>query len=92
MKHRPGDCMLTSLHELIVSGHIGLTVPDVKAALARFEKLGVEVFKPLNVATNETIPVPSGMAPLVPGFKEVYNQIAMIRVSPFMSGRLTSGS
>lgn len=65
-----------------------MTVPDVKAALARFEKLGVEVFKPLNVATNETIPVPSGMPPLVPGFKEVYNQIAMIRVSPSMSGSL----
>ena len=76
----------------MVSGHIGLTVPDVKAALARFEKLGVEVFKPLNVATNETIPVPSRMPPLVPGFKEVYTQIAMIRVFPCMSGPLTLGS
>ena len=64
-----------------------MTVPDVKAALARFEKLGVEIFKPLNVATNETIPVPAGMEDLVPGFKEVYNQIAMIRVSPCMTGR-----
>jgi hypothetical protein len=27
------------------------------------------------------------MTPLVPGFKEVYNQIAMIRVSPCMIGR-----
>jgi len=57
-----------------------LTVPDVKAALARFEKLGVEVFKPLGVASNETIPVPDGMTPIVPGYAEVYKQIAMIRV------------
>ena len=62
------------------SGHIGLTVPDVKAALEHFEKHKVEVFKPLGVATNATIPVPDGMEEIVPGFKEVYNQIAMIRV------------
>ena len=87
MKLLFGDCIYLSRLNGNVSGHIGLTVPDVKAALARFEKLGVEVFKPLNVATNETIPVPSGMTPLVPGFKEVYNQIAMIRVFPCMIGR-----
>jgi lactoylglutathione lyase len=62
------------------SGHIGLTVPDVKAALVRFEKLGVEVFKPLGVASNETIPVPEGLPTIVPGYAAVYKQIAMIRV------------
>ena len=58
------------------SGHIGLTVPDVKAALARFDKYGVGVFKPLGVATNATILVPDGMTPIVPGSY----QIAMIRL------------
>jgi len=66
----PSDC----------SGHIGLTVPDVKAALAHLEKYNVEVFKPLGVASNETIPVPDGMTPIVPGYADVYKQIAMIRV------------
>jgi lactoylglutathione lyase len=63
------------------SGHIGLTVPDVKAALERLEKHGIEVFKPLGVATNAHIPVPDGMTPIVPGYAELYKQIAMIRVS-----------
>ena len=62
------------------SGHIGLTVPDVKAALKHLEKYNVEVFKPLGVASNETIPVPDGMTPIVPGYADVYKQIAMIRV------------
>ena len=62
------------------SGHIGVTVPDVKAALARFEKYNVEVFKSLGVASNETIPVPDGMVNIVPGFVDLYKQIAMIRV------------
>jgi hypothetical protein len=62
------------------SGHIGLTVPDVKAALAHLEKYNVEVFKPLGVASNETIPVPDGMTLIVPGYADVYKQIAMIRV------------
>jgi lactoylglutathione lyase len=55
-------------------------VPNVKAALEHFKKHNVEVFKPLGVATNDTIPVPEGMEEIVPGFKEVYSQIAMIRV------------
>jgi hypothetical protein len=74
------------------SGHVGMTVPDVKAALARFEKLGVEVFKPLGVATNATIPVPDGMTTIVPGFQAVYKQIAMIRVFCFKSRVLMAGS
>jgi lactoylglutathione lyase len=57
-----------------------LTVPDVKAALARLQKHGVEVFKPLGVASNETIPVPEGTTPIVPGFEAVYKQIAMVKV------------
>jgi hypothetical protein len=79
MKVLIGDCMCFDVCANI-SGHVGLTVPDVKAALARFEKLGVEVFKPLGVASNETIPVPDGMPPIVPGYAAVYKQIAMIRV------------
>lgn len=59
---------------------MGLTVPDVKAALAHLDKFNVEVFKPLGVASNETIPVPDGMPTIVPGYAEVYKQIAMIRV------------
>ena len=54
-------------------------MPDVPQALARFEKLGVDVFKPLGVASNEMIPVPDGLPKIVPGFEEVYKQIAMIR-------------
>jgi hypothetical protein len=57
-----------------------LTVPDVKAALARFEKYNVEVFKPLGVASNETIPVPEGKVNIVPGYAALYKQIAMIKV------------
>jgi hypothetical protein len=66
-------------------------VPDVKAALARFEKYNVEVFKPLGVASNETIPVPEGKVNIVPGFAALYKQIAMIkvRVDLYM---LTTGS
>jgi len=60
-------------------GHIGLTVPDVPAALARLEKAGAKVFKPLGVATNATIPIPDGKVEIVEGFKEVYRQIAMIQ-------------
>ncbi|EJU03009.1 Glyoxalase/Bleomycin resistance protein/Dihydroxybiphenyl dioxygenase [Dacryopinax primogenitus] len=60
-------------------GHIGLTVPDVPVALARLEKFGAKVFKPLGVATNETIPIPEGKVEIVEGYKEVYRQIAMIQ-------------
>ncbi|KZT53206.1 Glyoxalase/Bleomycin resistance protein/Dihydroxybiphenyl dioxygenase [Calocera cornea HHB12733] len=60
-------------------GHIGLTVPNVSTALARLEKFGAKVFKPLGVATNETIPVPPGKVEIVDGYKEVYKQIAMIQ-------------
>ncbi|KZO96828.1 Glyoxalase/Bleomycin resistance protein/Dihydroxybiphenyl dioxygenase [Calocera viscosa TUFC12733] len=60
-------------------GHIGLTVPDVPAAIARLEKFGAKVFKPLGVATNETIPVPPGKVEIVDGYKDLYRQIAMIQ-------------
>jgi lactoylglutathione lyase len=63
-----------------------MTVPDVKAALARFEKLGAEVFKPLGVATNASLPIPDGMTTIVPGFQAVYKQIAMIRVFCYKIG------
>lgn len=79
MKPHTGDCT-PCLSGPDCSGHIGLTVPDVKAALAHLEKYNVEVFKPLGVASNETIPVPDGMTPIVPGYADVYKQIAMIRV------------
>jgi lactoylglutathione lyase len=79
MKPHIGDCRFQSGRSNC-SGHIGLTVPDVKAALAHLEKYNVEVFKPLGVASNETIPVPDGMTPIVPGYADVYKQIAMIRV------------
>jgi hypothetical protein len=72
--------LIVSLDCVDCSGHVGLTVPDVKAALARFEKFDVEVFKPLAVASNETIPVPHGLPTIVPGYADVYKQIAMIRV------------
>lgn len=57
-----------------------MTVPDVKAALARFEKYGGDVFKPLGVASNETIPVSDGMPTIVAGYPDVYKEITMIRV------------
>jgi lactoylglutathione lyase len=79
MKLHIGDCR-PHRGRSNCSGHIGLTVPDVKAALAHLEKHNVEVFKPLGVASNETIPVPDGMTPIVPGYADVYKQIAMIRV------------
>lgn len=63
------------------SGHLGLTVPDVKTALTSLEKHGVQVFKPLGVAKNAHIPVPQGMTTIVPGYVELYKQIVMIRVS-----------
>jgi hypothetical protein len=77
-----GDSNSLSRHAWLsnASGHIGLTVPDVRSALTRLEKLGVEVFKPLGVASNETIPVPAGRETIVPGYAQVYKQIAMIRV------------
>jgi len=79
MKPLPGNCIIIAGCSNS-SGHIGLTVPDVKAALGRFEKRGVEVFKPLGAASCEMIPVPKGYAPIAPGYVDVYKQIAMIRV------------
>jgi hypothetical protein len=61
-----------------------LTVPDVAGAVERFEKMGVEVFKPLGEASNETSLVPDGVETICPSFVRVYKQIAMIRVGPSM--------
>ena len=56
----------------------GFTVPGVKVILAtRFENIGVEFFSPLGVPSNEWIPVSDGMPTIVPGYSDVYKQIAM---------------
>ncbi|KIW17541.1 lactoylglutathione lyase [Exophiala spinifera] len=40
-------------------GHLGFTVPDVKATVARLEEHGVKVFKPLGVSDRATLPITS---------------------------------
>jgi hypothetical protein len=57
-----------------------LTVPDVRTATERFEKMGVEIFKPFGEASNETALVPDGVETICPLFVHVYKQIAMIKV------------
>lgn len=68
-----------------------MTVPDVAGAVERFEKMGVEVFKPLGEASNENCLVPDGVETICPLFATAYKQIAMIRVDP-QCEMLTLGS
>ena len=67
-------------------GHLGFTVPDVPAALARLTGAGVKVLKPLDVTTRESIPLSEweenngvGQGEIHPNYPPVFNSIALVQ-------------
>jgi len=67
-------------------GHLGFTVPDVPAALARLQAAGVKVVKPLGVATRESIPISDweiergiGHGEIHDNCKAVFDKIAFVQ-------------
>jgi lactoylglutathione lyase len=67
-------------------GHLGFTVPDVPAAIARLSEAGVKVLKPLNVTTRESIPLSEweakngvGVDEIHPNYAKVFDNIAFVQ-------------
>ena len=59
-------------------GHLGILVPNVEAAQAKFRELGVKILKPLGEATVESCNVIDNEQELTRGFQNIYKQIIMI--------------
>jgi catechol 2,3-dioxygenase-like lactoylglutathione lyase family enzyme len=65
-------------------GHVGFTVPDVVAALARVKKFGYEVVKPLDEANEEQMGMPpeaiaGKFGEVAEGYKFLLRQLAFVK-------------
>jgi catechol-2,3-dioxygenase len=66
-------------------GHLGITVPDIKAAERRFRELGVDILKGLGeeTSTKASMCIPEAYweagPDLTAGFKKVFANMMMIR-------------
>ncbi|QPC60708.1 hypothetical protein HYE67_002939 [Fusarium culmorum] len=91
-KQEPGFYHNGNTPESLGFGHMGFTVPDARAALARLNAHGVKVFKDFGVANKETIPisdwenehgvgveVKGTESELHPMFKKAYENIALVQ-------------
>ncbi|KAL3584413.1 hypothetical protein FPOAC2_14193 [Fusarium poae] len=91
-KQEPGFYHNGNTPESLGFGHLGFTVPDARAAVARLKAHGVRVFKDFGVANKETIPisdwenkhgvgieVKGTESELHPMFKKAYENIALVQ-------------
>ena len=65
-------------------GHVGFTVPNVVAALARVKEFGYEVVKPLDEAKNEQMGMPpeavaGKFGEIDEGYKFLLKQLAFVK-------------
>ncbi|KAJ5674771.1 uncharacterized protein N7477_004705 [Penicillium maclennaniae] len=67
-------------------GHLGFSVPDVSQAVERMRAAGVKIFKELDTAEREHIPLTKweeergvGVGELHPNYKQGFSEVAFVQ-------------